>query len=463
MDKTIESIVDFVQTSFDRSPSDEVISGVEQHLLDSLGCMVAAHDAPPARVAAKLAEEASQIEGATVLTTGTRATTEAAAFANTILVRYLDFNDSYNNVRGGLHPSDIIPGLLAVAERQELSGAELITAIATGYELLRSLSDAVSLREVGWDHVLWLAVAQGAVSARMLGCDAAQIGNAVSLSAVPNVPLRQTRAGELSMWKAVAAAAAARAGIFAARLANGGITGPPEAFEGRHGVFTSVTGPFELALPARPIAAVNETSIKLLPAEYHSLAILDAVRGMRESLALDQITAVRILSYAMVFHEIADDPSKWRPSNRETADHSLPFLLANMLASGTVAIDQFSEASFADPRLQELMDMVSVTENPEYTKLFPHELRSEITIELRDGTSVSRETGYPKGHPKNPADDADVLAKFRRLVTSVGSSHWADEIEQAVEELDRAPTVTELVGCVARSIEAARDTAGMRP
>src|SRR5947208_5041447 len=99
------------------------------------------------------------------------------------------------------------------------------------------------------------------------------MGNAIAIAVSANVPTRQNRAGELSMWKGCATPTAASAGVFAAILAKEGVTGPTQAFEGRHGVWEQVTGPFELG----PMGGqdgrsfmIERASLKFFPAEYHS-------------------------------------------------------------------------------------------------------------------------------------------------------------------------------------------------
>ena len=100
------------------------------------------------------------------------------------------------------------------------------------------------------------------------------LGVAAALAVTAHVPTRQTRSGELSMWKGCATAASAKAGVFAAQLAQLGMTGPTAAFEGRHGVWEQVTGRFDLpAIPGDPFV-VEEANLKFFPSEYHSQAPL---------------------------------------------------------------------------------------------------------------------------------------------------------------------------------------------
>jgi 2-methylcitrate dehydratase len=199
--------------------------------LDSVACVIGGFDAPPSHIVRQLASKISASPGARVLGTGSLTAPDLAAFTNTVMLRVLDYNDTYVS-RGSLHPSDLIPAALAAAEVMRSSGAEFVLSIVLGYEVAGAMSSAVNLRERGWDQGIYVAVATAVAVGKLLGLTQAQLGHAVSLALVPRIPLRQTRAGELSMWKGCATAASARGGVFAAQLAQLGMTGPDEPFEG---------------------------------------------------------------------------------------------------------------------------------------------------------------------------------------------------------------------------------------
>src|SRR5207245_6387260 len=125
-------------------------------------------------------------------------------------------------------------------------GRELIVAAVLAYEVQCRLCDAASLRKHGFDHVTYGAISSALAACKLLNLHATQCAHAVGIAGVCNVALRQTRAGELSMWKGCAFANAARNGVFAALLAAEGMTGPAPIFEGELGIMKLLTGPFEL-------------------------------------------------------------------------------------------------------------------------------------------------------------------------------------------------------------------------
>src|SRR6185503_6856748 len=184
--------------------------------------------------------------------------------------------------------------------------------------------------------------------------------------------------GELSHWKGCAFANAARHGVFAALLARAGITGPAPIFEGEKGFAKLVS-----ATPRDPRVGswgkgadrefmILKTSIKFWPAESHSQSAIEAALKLRAEVAdIANIESVLIHSHDAAVDIIGSEPEKWRPTSRETADHSLPYLVAVALADRTVTAKQFAPERIADPRLLELVQRVKVERHRELSALYP--------------------------------------------------------------------------------------------
>ncbi|TLY21185.1 MAG: MmgE/PrpD family protein, partial [Nitrospirae bacterium] len=321
-----------------------VIHEVKRRVLDSIACAYGAWSAEPCRIARRMASASQLREGATLWGTRLRTTPDLAAFANGALVRYLDFNDTYL-AQEPAHPSDNIAAVVALGEAAHASGRRVIQAIAVAYELQCRLCDAAALRPKGWDHVTYGPFSSALGAAVVLRLSRAAtvqaINLAINLAGVANIALRQTRVGDLSMWKACAFSNAARNGVFAARLAQLGMTGPAPIFEGEKGFMKLVSGP--LALPHLGGEQPNDevpfkildTYIKHYPVEYHAQTAVEAALLVREELLKDEgpdidgvlkaIRKIEIGSYDVAIEIIGRDPEKWRPRTRETADHSFPY------------------------------------------------------------------------------------------------------------------------------------------
>src|SRR5579864_2442967 len=219
--------------------SPEAIHEVKRRLIDSMGCAMGAWLAEPAKIARQLASFSTSEIGSTVVGTRHLSNPELAAFANGVMFRYLDYNDTYLS-KEPAHPSDNFAAVLAIADAFSLSGREVVSGAVIAYEVQCRLCDAYSIRKRGWDHVTYGSFSTVAGCGAMLGFDEETMVHALGLAGVPNNAMRQTRVGELSMWKGCAFANASRNGVFATLLAHMGMTGASQVFEGEMGFFNEI-------------------------------------------------------------------------------------------------------------------------------------------------------------------------------------------------------------------------------
>ena len=442
---------------YDDLPS-VVVHEVKRRILDSLGCALGALTARPCRIARQLAQAVKVPHGATLWGTGHRTLPDLAAFANGALVRYLDFNDTYL-AKEPAHPSDNIAAVLAAGEASRASGKRVIQAIALAYEVQCRLCDAAALRPRGWDHVTYGPFSSVLAAAKVMKLSDAQTLQAINLAGVANIALRQTRVGDLSMWKACAFSNAARNGLFAAMLAQRGMTGPSPIFEGEKGFMKLVSGSFELPLfgsekgPSDAVPfKILDTYIKHYPVEYHAQTAVEAALALREDLlkvegieALVGITDVEIGSYDVAIEIIGRDPEKWRPHTRETADHSFPYCVAVALLDGKVTLHSFDVKRLTDPALHELMQKVRVVPQPEFVGRYPQAMPTRITVRTRAGKDYVQQIDYPLGHPKNRMSDHDVEHKFRRLAVGKLDRVRTNKVIEVVWKFDQLKDISALM------------------
>jgi 2-methylcitrate dehydratase len=422
---------------------------VRRRMIDSLACALGAYHATAPTVARRVAGRVTAEPGAGFLG-GTRPTSpELAAFVNGVLFRYLDYNDTYLSLEPA-HPSDNIAAVLAAAQAAGRGGRDIITATVLAYELQCRMCDAASIRAHGWDHVTYGAFSTSAAAAKLLGLSADKITQALNLAGTPNVTLRQTRAGELSQWKGCAFANASRNGVFAALLAAEGLTGPAPIFEGEMGFFKQVSGEFEL--PTLGGAAgdddfmIKRTSIKFWPAEYHSQSAIHAALELRQQIGdVSQIAAVDIHTFDAAVDIIGKDPEKWRPKTRETADHSLPYCTAVALTDGDVTLASFSDERLQDESLLDLVSRIKVHRDAQLTARYPRGIPNRLTVTLQDGTQITAENEFPRGHDQNPMSDEEVTAKFRRLADGLLPNDAQDRILDLCWHLEDLQNVGELL------------------
>src|SRR6266498_889677 len=435
--------------------SKEVVHEVKRRVIDSLGCALGAWKEEPCVIARNVASDFSARNGSTIIGTTHKAPPDWTAFANGCCIRYFDYNDTYLS-KEPAHPSDNISAALAMAENVGANGRELITAIALAYEVQCRFCDAASIRARGWDHVTYGAFSTALACAKLMKLDPKNTRHAVNIAGVAGAAMRQARVGELSHWKGVAFANAARHGVFSALLARAGMTGPGPIFEGQMGFekqlgvsLGNVAEKFAVPFGETedgPASMILRTSIKFWPAEYHSQSAIEAALFLRNQIGEGvEVKSMTIESHDASVDIIGSEPEKWRPETRETADHSLPYITAVALIDGEVTEKQFQPERFKDPKIWKFLENVKVERNAELSGMYPDAVANIVHIDLADGRRLTKRVDYPMGHAKNPLKDSQVEEKFNVLVEPILGRERAREIIDIVWKLDEAKNVDELM------------------
>jgi 2-methylcitrate dehydratase len=302
-----------------------------------------------------------------------------------------------------------------------VDGKRFLASMIVVYEIFARLSDAALLSRRGWDQGYAIGIATAAGVANLLKLSAEAAANAVGIAAISNLPLRVTRSGELTPWKNVATAYAARNGLFAALLAAEGMSGPGSAFEGRNGLFEKVTGPFELApFPNRGGEYLTpRVQLKYWPIETNGQAAVWAALELREKINPNEIEKIEVHCSKFTWFEIGSEPEKWNPQTRETADHSLPYIFARALVDGPIRVSSFDEAAVRDPALRPLMQKVKVIADDAIEALLPAKTLIRVVATSASGDRRTVEVVNPLGHPDNPMQDNHIEEKFTALVAPV--------------------------------------------
>ncbi|MFH0983616.1 MAG: MmgE/PrpD family protein, partial [Planctomycetota bacterium] len=388
--------------TYDQLP-DKTVHEVNRRVLDSIGTALGAYHSPPAKIVREVTLAVPAPRGGTVWGTPHRTTPDLAAFANGAMVRYLDFNDTYLS-KEPAHPSDNLSAAVAVAQATGKGGKEAILATVIGYEIQCRLCDADSLRAHGWDHVTYGALSTALLAGKLWGLNEDQLEHALGLAGVCNIATRQTRTGQLSHWKACAFSNAARNGVFAADLARRGMTGPYEILEGPKGLMKqlSIPGVKDVVLGGRGDFMIDKTYIKFWPAEYHSQSGIDAMLQLRPQIDVKKVKSIHIGSFEAAVSIIGSEPEKWRPTSRETADHSMGYCTAVALLDGDVTQASFDDARLKDPQVLALLDKTTITEERELNAAYPKGIPNHLTVTMTDGRKVEKRVDFPRGHAENP-------------------------------------------------------------
>ncbi len=425
------------------------VETVKIHLIDALGCGLAAFDAGPVRICREIAL-GDGAGSATILGTGRRTSPDLAAFANGVAIRYEDFNDVYVGREPG-HPSDTIAACLAVAEAEGATGRDLIASIALAYEIDCRLLDAAEVTGRGWDHPVYSLPASALAAGRLMRLPPETLTQAVNLAINGHIALNQTRVQTLSDWKGVADAEATRAGVFAARLARAGLTGPAPIFEGRAGFFKQVSGPFTVDVAAfggggRPFR-IARCGIKPYPAQVYCLTAIPAgIAVAKEAGDVDAIRSLRIDTTHLGYVTAGRDREKWRPTTKDTADHSLPYITARAMLDGAITNGSYTPDKLREPALIALIDRITVVEDPALTALQPRAVPNRLTATLTDGREIVRQVDDVPGFVARPMTRDDVEGKFRM---NAGQRLDASSMRRALDALWTIDERPDLAGLLA--------------
>src|SRR5256886_8834999 len=427
--------------------SKEVVHEVRRRVTDSLGCALGAWNEEPCAIARKVASEFSAKNGATIIGTAHQAPPDWAAFATGCCIRYFDFNDTYLS-KEPAHPSDNISAALATAESVGATGKEFITAVALAYEVQCRFCDAASIRAHGWDHVTYGAFSTALASAKLMKLDPEKTRHALNIAGVGCAAMRQARVGELSHWKGVAFADAARRGVYSALLARSGMTGPAPIFEGQMGFEKQLgvsLGDVGEKFKGAPAMILN-TSIKYWPAEYHSQSAIEAALFLRNQIEdLSQVKTMAIESHDASVDIIGSEPEKWHPQQRETADHSLPYITAVALIDGEVTDKQFAPERFTETGIVSFLQGVKVERNDQLTALYAEAVANIVHVNLADGRTLTKRVDYPLGNAKNRLKDSELEGKFLNLAAPKIGKDAADRVLEHCWKFDRARDASDLM------------------
>jgi 2-methylcitrate dehydratase len=430
--------------------SQEAVYQAKRFLLDSIGCALGGYQQHDVKIALEVLDEIAGRGPATVIGTGKRIDAVSASLANALMIRCMDYNDIYWN-QDPSHPSDIFPAALACCERAKSDGRELTVGLALGHEFEMRFCEAAfpGIRERGWHHATLTAFVSPMVAGRALHLGWEQIQHAVGISASRHATLGAVTAGKLTMMKNTVDPMATQSGVLAALMAEKGYTGPEHVVDGKEGL-THCFGPsWKLNLLTDGLGEawrITQCGMKAFPTEAltHTpiSAVLDIVKS--NDLKPEQVAKVQIRSLARAA-DILSDPSKYDPRSKETADHSLPYVIAAALAERQVTPAQFEMRKIMDPTIRAQLRKVEVVADPEIEKVFPALQRVIVNLTTTDGRTLSKQLDFPKGDPRNPLSDAEVEEKFAALAEGVLSDGAQKKLKNAIWNLEKVGSVSKLM------------------
>jgi 2-methylcitrate dehydratase len=409
------------------------------HILDSLGCCIAALGAGPVQACREQVAEFGGT-GPCALINGGQANPIYAAFWHTVLVRYVDFMDNFLAPTETCHTADNFGVALTIADYVGGSGRDLMLGVALGYTVQSRFVDHATFMGTGFDHTSQLAFSLNAAAGRLLGLSEQQIANAIAMAAVSDASFAVVRAKPLSQWKGLASAQSALGAMNTLFLARRGVEGPLQVIEGPLGIDHLLRMKINIDWDKQGYEGVVESTIKKYNSMIHTQS---AVHCMVELAKQNKIDPSKVVSIEAEVFQLAYDFAGGGLygvdkviQTKEQADHSLKYLLAVALLDGDVMPAQFKPERIIKSDVQSLLKKVSVRPNQEFTELYPQKMPAKITVRLQDGKVIEHEVQSYPGLASDPFTWEDSAEKFDRLVAGRADEGLCNEIKDAVRSIE---------------------------
>jgi len=452
--------------------SDKTRHAAKRALSDSVAVALGALDHPASHIARKFAAQFATSEGDVIWGTSLRANPDLAAFVNGSLLRCFDYNDFFVGERNSGHPSDMTAGVIAAAEWAGVSGEDLLVGLAVGYEVVGAAFDAFSTAPGGWDYTNLTALGACAGIARILGLDVDQAREAFGMTVTSHYASDEVescelnRRGDLTLWKRFNGSDAVRNALQACFLAKAGVESVVRPFTGNNGFIAKLANKHD-PLPTLQkrlgdgvkLSRIADTYMKLWPVgSVGQSAIRAALEARGQVSDLSQIKEVRVYSEEGAYDhlvKIRQDP--YHPISRETADHSMPYIVGAAVLDGFIQVESFDlDRVLSSDRQKFVAEKVKVFAAPELGTNASGKLAraaagylSRVEIELNDGSVVHGAAQPFPGHPKAPFTDAEIADKVRVNALPFAGEEVTNKIIAALNSFETLGNVRDFTAILA--------------
>lgn len=423
------------------------------HLLDTVGVMFAAADLPLVRSVRSRLREVDQADQAVVIGEPHGLSSVNAALVNGLMAHALDYDDTH--LGSVVHPSCVlVPAALAMGQATDCAGADLVTALVAGYEVIARLGLAAGqgvFSRRGYHPTALLGPLGAAVVAgKLLGLKATELAHALGIAASQAGGLQQFSDGTEpgSEIKAVHPGWAAHAGIYAAILASAGATAPSGVLDGRYSLYRTHLGDAEVQLQEVTGTLGTEWETRrLCPKEYPCCAGNQVY--MDAALQLKKIHSIRPEDIAEI-HCYVDDLTatleceplevKRHPPLPYSSKFSLPFCVAVAFCRDGAGVEEFSERTIRDPEIISLAERVTYEIDTQWVTHYS----GWVSIRTVDHRDLEVRIPYTKGSQENPFSPADYAEKFRRAVAPHLTEEAADRLHHTIANIESAESLKPL-------------------
>lgn len=412
-----------------------VVHQAKRVILDSLGTMYMGSRKEEAAGVKRFLEGMGAPEECTVVGAGFKTELTWAAWANAAHAQVHDCNDGHREAAaygGSSHPGRVaIPTALAVGEKTRASGKDILAAVVVGYDV------ATKIRGMK-DRPPASAYCSAAIASKLLGLDADQTRFAMGMAGYHSPRgFPETRGLDTNF---LSNGYQAKVGIEAATLAKEGLNGPKIGDDSRLSTRFRKRG---LGVDYE----IMNVYIKPYPTCRMTHGAVDAILELKEDheVAPGDVEEVQVnqLTHGMYITEDKVGPDSYY----KYCQFNLPYIVAAAIADGEVTEYQFTRERISDPALHELAAKVKVTPDEGLDSVYPEGCRpTTVEVKLRDGATLTKRIDYPKGEPRNPLTDDELLEKFARWSSPSITREKAEDVGGVLLELEGLEDISEFMG-----------------
>ena len=451
--KLAEILADWIVSTRYEDLSAEVVEKVKEYIVDVTGCMVGGSREPQAVVLLDVMKTMGGNEDSSVLAHGYKTSMMNAAMTNATMGHLFDFDDDHRE--GTMHPTvAVYPAVLAMAEKLNSSGKDVIRALVLGLEVMIRVGESFLGKSYyqGFHPTGTCGVFGAAAGcACLLGLDAQQTTYALGLAGSFTAGTQEWST-EGSWQKPLQAGHPAMCGVMCALLAKQDFIGARTVFEGPNGFirahsFQDIFDYDRITTKLGEKWEMMDTSIKVHACCRFAGPLADCALDLyQQGVRAKDVKSIvaKVCDFSIRVLCTPPEP-KYRPETHVDAQFSLPWTIAVAICKNKTGPVQFTEKSLDDPEVLELAAKVTWELDPEAERVYPEYYPSTVVATLNDGREVTAHVDYPKGDPENPVSMDEIIAKFNMMTEKFMDQGKRDTFVAKVKKLEAIADIDEVV------------------
>lgn len=446
-DSISRQFADFIQNISFEDLSDSIVLYTKERILDTLGVCIAGSYGWEHNKALIESLGCFGLGQGTIVGNKNKASTAVAAMINSAFAQSVELDDGHKNA--GVHAGAVvIPAALAVAEQQGSSGKEFLTAVVIGYEIVYRLARHMNPAEIekGFHPTTTCGtIGAAAAAVKLLKCDTESIAAALGLAGLQASGLMEVTLSAQSS-KPVMVGHGALAGVAAAYLAQSGLPGPDQIFEGKSGLFQAMSANVDLQGTAAELGVrleIVDTYVKMYPTLRHIQPAIEGILSLREKFCFTPEDIQRIIVGTFPI-AVKLTGTIYKPESIVRARFSMPFAIAVALMEGTEGLTRLEQHLLVRPDLLDLARLVEVRVDEDICREFPKKRGAKVQVYLKDGRLIEKSVFTLKGSPDLPVSWEELRQKFLACASPVYSEEISAVLLNTIKNIDTLNNISQL-------------------